>query len=112
MFLLTEPCTHDEMSNEVQITSVENNDLSKTCSSKASFTKNEGVIKAESTRRDDICSVMKPGSSSLDNGKERQCTELSSSLSCVAVAYLLEMSCVDLNNDNIISKGKLNRGQV
>ena len=99
----------------MQISS-ENNDLLKTCSSKASFTKNERIIKGESTRgqtkRDDICFVVKQGSSRLDKGRETgEYSELSSSLSCVA--DLLEMSCCeDLNNENSISKGKLNHGQV
>ena len=113
-FSLTEPCIHDEISSEVQITS-ENNDLSKACSSKASVTKNERIIKEESTRgqtkRDDICFVVKQGSSCLDKGRETgEYSELSSSLSFVA--DLLEMSCQDLNNENSISKGKLNHGQI
>ena len=82
-FSLTEPCVHDEISSEVQITR-ENNDLSMNCSSKASFTKNERVIKGESSK-----------------GQTPSC-----------VADLLEMSCEDLNNENSISKGKLNHGQV
>ena len=110
-FSLTE---HDEISREVQITS-ENNDLSMTCSSKASFTKNERIVKGESTKgqttRDDICFVVKQGSSCLAKGRETgEYSELSSSLSCVA--DLLEMSCEDLNNENSISKGKLNLRQV
>ena len=110
-FSLTEPCVHDEISSEVQIIS-ENNDLSMNCSSKASFTKNERVIKGESskgqTTRDDICFAVKQGSSCLDKGRETgEYSELSSSLSCVA--DLLEMSCEDLNNENSISKGKLTK---
>ena len=98
----------------MQITS-ESNDLSMKCSSKASFTKNERIIKGESTKgqttRNDICFVVKQGSSCLDKGRETgQYSELSSSLGCVA--DLLEMSCEDLNNENSISKGKLNHGQV
>ena len=90
----------------------ENNDLSMNCSSKASFTKNERVIKGESskgqTTRDDICFAVKQGSSCLDKGRETgEYSELSSSLSCVA--DLLEMSCEDLNNENSISKGKLTK---
>ena len=98
----------------MQITS-ESDDLSMTCSSKESFTKNERIIKGESTRgqtkRDDIYFVVKQGSSCLDNGRETgEYSELSSSLSCVP--DLLEMSCEDLNNENSITKGKLNHGQV
>ena len=86
-----------------------------TCSSKASFTKNERIIKGESTKgqtsRDDICFVEKQGYSCLDKGRETgEYSELPSSLSCVA--DLLEMSCEDLNNENSIRKGKLNHGQV
>ena len=92
-----------------------NNDLSKTCSSKASVTRNERIIKGESIRgqttRDDLCFVVKQSSSSLDKGRETgEYSELSSSLSCVA--DLLEMSCEDLNNENSISTGKVNHGQV
>ena len=95
----------------MQISS-ENNDLSTTCSTKASFTKNERITKGESTKgqttRDDICFVVKQGSSCLDKGRETgEYSELSSSLSCVA--DLLEMSCEDLNNENSISKGKLTK---
>ena len=98
----------------MQITS-KNNDLSMACSSKASFTENERIIKEESTKgqttRDDICFVVKQGSSCLDKGREtEEYSELSSSLSCVA--DLLEMSCEDLNNENSITKGKLNHCQV
>ena len=97
----------DEISSEVQITS-ENNDLSTACSTKASFTENERIIKGESTKgqttRDEICFVVKQGSSCLDKGRETgEYSELSSSLSCVA--DLLE----DLNNENSISKGKLTK---
>ena len=110
-FALTEPCVHDEISSEVQ-TSSENNDLSTTCSTKASFIKNEGITKGESTKgqtaRDDICFVVKQGCSCLDKGREtEEYSELSSSLSCVA--DLLEMSCDDLNKENSISKGKLTK---
>ena len=98
----------------MQITS-ESNDLSMTCSSKASFTKNERIIKGESTRgqtkRDDICFVVKQGSSCLDKRRETgEYSELSNSLSYVA--DLLEMSSEDPNNENSTSKGKLNHGQV
>ena len=91
----------------MQISS-ENNDLSTTCSTKASFTKNKRITKGESTKgqttRDDICFVVKQGSSCLDKGRETgEYSELSSSLSCVA--DLLE----DLNNENSISKGKLTK---
>ena len=84
----------------------ENNDLSKTCSSKGSVTKNERIIKGESTRRqtrrDDTFFVVKQGSSCLDKGREtEEYSELSRWLSCVAE---------DLNNENSISKGKLNHG--
>ena len=94
----------------MQITS-ENNDLSKTCSSTASFTKNERIIKGESTKeqitRDGICFLVKQGSPCLDKGRETgEYSELSSWLHCV------DMSCEDLNNENSISKGKLNHGQV
>ena len=110
-FALTEPYVHDEISSEVQASS-ENNDLSTTSSTKASFTKNEGITKGESTKgktaRDDICFVVKQGSSCLDKGREtEEYSELSSSLSCVA--DLLEMFCEDLNNENSISKGKLTK---
>ena len=93
----------------------DNTDLSMTCSSKASFTENERIIKGESTKaqttRGDICFVVKQGSSCLDKGRETgEYSELSSSLGCVA--DLLEMSCQDLNNENSISKGKLNHGQI
>lgn len=114
MFSLTEPCIHDEMSNEEQSVG-ECDDLPMTRSSKASFTKNERIIKGESTKgqttRHDICFVVKQGSSCLDKGRGTgEYSELSSSLSCVA--GLLEISCEDLNNENSISKGKLNHGQV
>ena len=86
-----------------------------TCSSKASFTKNERIIKGESTKgqtsRDDICFVVEQGYSCLDKGRETgEYSELSSSLSCVP--DLLEMSYEDLNNENSMTKGKLNHGQV
>ena len=101
----------DEISSEVQITS-ENNDLSTACSTKASFTENERIIKGESTKgqttRDEICFVVKQGSSCLDKGRGTgEYSDLSSSLSCVADLY--EMSCEDLNNENSISKGKLTK---
>ena len=112
MFSLTEPCIHDEISNEVQSIG-ECDDLPMTRSSKASFTKNERIIKGDSTMgqttRNDICVVVKQGSSCLDKGRETgEYSELPSSLSCFA--DLLEMSCEDLNNENSISKGKLNHG--
>ena len=110
MFSLTEPCIHDEISNKVQSIG-ECDDLPMTGSSKASFTKNERIIKGESTKgqttRNDICFVVKQGSSCLDKGRETgQYSELPRSLSCFA--DVLEMSCEDLNNENSISKGKLN----
>ena len=96
----------------MQITS-ESNDLSMKCSSKASFTKNERIIKGESTKgqtsRDDICFVEKQGYSCLDKGRETgEYSELPSSLCCFA--DLLALSCEDLNNEKSISKGKLNHG--
>ena len=63
----------------MQISS-ENNDLSMTCSLKASFTNNERIIKGESTKgqitRDEISFVVKQGSSCLDKGKEREISKL------------------------------------
>ena len=63
----------------MQITN-ENNDLSMTCCLKASFTKNERVIKGESTKgqitRDEISFVVKQGSSCLGKGEEREISKL------------------------------------
>ena len=59
------------------------------------------------TTRNDICVVVKQGSSCLDKGRESgEYSELPSSPSCVA--DFLEMSCEDQNNENSISKGKPN----
>ena len=88
-------------------------DLPMTGSSKASFNINERIIKGESTKgqttRNDICFVVKQGSSCLDKGRETgEYSELPSSLCCFA--DLLALSCEDLNNEKSISKGKLNHG--
>ena len=72
----------------------ENNDLSMTCSLKASFIKNERVIKGESTKgpimRDEISFVVKQGSSCLDKGEEREISKLLKS--CLTLLLLFPSS--------------------
>ena len=81
-------------------------DLSMTCSSKASFTKNERITKRESTKgqitRDDISSVVKQGSSCLDKGEERETSELSKPQRITSLPELIVMSCEDPGEDNLI----------
>ena len=104
MFSLIEPCIHDEISNEVQSIG-ECDDLSRTCSSKASFTKNERIIKGESTKgqitRDEISFVVNQGSC-LDKREEREISELSKPQRITRLPELIVMSCEDPGEDNLI----------
>ena len=81
-------------------------DLSRTCSSKASFTKNERIITGESTKgqitRDEISFVVKQGSSCLDKGEEREISELSKPQRITSLPELIVMSCEDPGEDNLI----------
>ena len=105
MFSLIGPCIHGEIANEVQSTG-ECNDLSRTSSSKALFTKNERIITGESTKgqitRDEISFVVKQGSSCLDKGEEREISELSKPQRITSLPELFVMSCEDPGEDNLI----------
>ena len=87
-------------------------DLSRTCSSKASFTKNERIITGESTKgqitRDEISFVVKQGSSCLDKGDEREISELSKPQRITSLPELFVMSCEDPGEDNLISTSRHN----
>ena len=100
MFSLIEPCIHDEISNEVQSIG-ECDDLSRTCSSKASFTKNERIIKGQITR-DETSFVVNQGSSCLDKREEREISELSKPQRITSRPELFVMSCEDPGEDNLI----------
>ena len=111
LFSLLVPCIHDEISNEVQSIG-ECDDLSRTCSSKASFTKNERIITVESTKeqieRDEISFVLKQGSSCLDKGEEREFSELSKPQRITSPPELFVMSCEDPGEDNLITSTSIN----
>ena len=96
---------HDEISNEVQSIG-ECGDRSRTCSSKASFTKNEKIITGESTKgqitRDDISFVVNQGSSCLDKREEREISELSKPQRITSRPESFGMSCGDPGEDNLI----------
>ena len=81
-------------------------DLSRTCSSTASFTKNERIITGESTKgpimRDEISFVVKQGSSCLDKGEERVISELSKPQRIISLPELFVMSGEDPGEDNLI----------
>ena len=104
MFSLIGPCIQGEISNEVQSIG-ECDDLSRTRSSKASFTKNERIITGESTKgqitRDEISFVVKQGSC-LDKGEEREISELSKPQRITSIPELFVMSCEDPGEDNLI----------
>ena len=104
MFSLIGPCINGENSNEVQSIG-ECDDFSRTCSSKASFTKNERIITGESTKgqitRDEISFVVKQGSC-LDKGEEREISELSKPQRITSIPELFVMSCEDPGEDNLI----------
>ena len=104
MFSLIGPCIHGEIANEVQSTG-ECNDLSRTSSSKALFTKNERIITGESTKgqitRDEISFVVKQGSSYLDKGEEREISELSKPQRITSLPELFVMSREDPGEDNL-----------
>ena len=105
MFSLIGPCIHGEISNEVQ-SIAECDDVSRTCSSKASFTKNERIITAESTKgeitRDEMSFVVKQGSSCLDKGEERETSEVSKHQRITSLPELFVMSCEDPGEENLI----------
>lgn len=87
-------------------------DLSRTCSSKASVTKNERIIIGEFTKgqitRDEISFVAKQGSSCLDKGEEREIAELSKPQRITSLSELFAMSCEDPGEDNLITKTSRN----
>ena len=105
MFSLIWPCIHGEISNEVEFIG-ECDDLSRTCSSKASFTKNGRIIKGESTKgqitRDEISFVVKQGSSCLDKGEERETSEVSKPQQIISPPELFVMFCDDPGEENLI----------
>ena len=105
MFLLIGPCINGENSNEVQSIG-ECDDFSRTCSSKASFTKNERIITGESTKgpimRDEISFVVKQGSSCLDKGEERVISELWKPQRIISLPELFVISGEDPGEDNLI----------
>ena len=88
-------------------------DLSR--SSKTSFTKNERIIKGESTKRqttmDEIYFVVNQGSSCLDKGEEREFSELSKPQRITCLPELLVMSFEDPGAENIISASTNNMSQ-
>ena len=86
-------------------------DLSMT-SSKASVTKNEKIVEAESTKRqttgEDRAFLRKQGSSRLEKGKEREFSELSR---LQIIRCTPEFDCVYLkflHSEDIIRPGKQN----
>ena len=111
LFSLIGPCIHGEISSEVQSIG-ECNDLSRTCSSEASFTKNERIRTGESTKRqitrDEISFVVKQGSSCLDKGEEREIAELSKPQRITSLPELFAMSCEDPGEGNLITKTSRN----
>ena len=105
MFSLIGPCINGENSNEVQSIG-ECDDFSRTCSSKASITKNERIITGESTKgpimRDEISFVVKQGSSCLDKGEERVISELWKPQRIISLPELFVISGEDPGEDNLI----------
>ena len=91
MFLLTEPCVQDEISNEVQNIS-EYDDLPMPFSSRASFTKNERIVE-ESTKGQSsseyISFAGKQSSSCLDKEETGEFPELSKFLRITPIKVIL-----------------------
>ena len=113
--MLTDPCVHEEISHKVQVIS-ESDGLPLTFSSKAAFTNNGRITEGESmkgqTIAESICFDVKQGSSCLDKGNEKESSELSSPQQISCLPKSLGMSCQDLNNGSISSKGTLNTSKL
>lgn len=113
--MLTDPCVHEEISHKVQVIS-ESDGLPLTFSSKAAFISNGRITEGESmkgqTMAESICFDVKQGYSCLDKGNEKESSELSSPQQISCLPKSLGMSCEDLNNGSIISKGTLNTSKL